>query len=137
MEDLYIKEQVESNEYMIARIAHQGLHVPTPEIVYYNSTCKVMIMTKILPCSVADYYGDADNKTPDEVYIKIRKIINDLLMAGISYPDITGYNFIEDKEGKVWIIDFGHAKVMDPNKMVDTFITKFLNGHNGWNPEFK
>jgi len=137
MNDLYIKEQVESNEYMIARIANQGLHIPTPEIIYYNSTCKVMIMTKIHQCSVADYYGDSDSETPDEVYIQIRKIIGDLLMAGISYPDITGYNFIEDNNGKVWIIDFGHAEVKAPNKMVDTFITKFLNGHNGWNPEFK
>ena len=137
MNDLYIKEQVESTEYMIARIAHQGLHIPTPEIIYYNYKSKVMLMTKIHQCCIADYYGDGDNNTPDEIYIKIRKIISDLLMAGISYPDITGYNFIEDKEGKVWIIDFGHAEVMAPNKMVDTFITKFLNGHNGWNPEFK
>ena len=98
MNDLYIKEQVESNEYMIARIAHQGLHIPTPEIIYYNYKSKVMLMTKIHQCCIADYYGDGDNNTPDEIYIKIRKIISDLLMAGISYPDITGYNFIEDKE---------------------------------------
>ena len=48
--------------------------------------------------------------------------------------------FIE-YENKLWIIDFEHATFCDysRNKSIECggFIEKFMNGHNGWNPEFR
>ena len=33
--------------------------------------------------------------------------------------------------------DFGHAYVTNPKDNIDKFVTKFINGYNGWNPSFK
>jgi hypothetical protein len=54
----------------------------------------------------------------------------------IEYIDITGYNFIE-KKGKVYIIDFGDAIYKKKDKEMNWFLSYFLGGHNGWNPDFK
>jgi hypothetical protein len=43
---------------------------------------------------------------------------------------------MEDTEGKIWIIDFGHAYYTDPSKKVNWFLKEFLDGEFGWNPDF-
>ena len=53
------------------------------------------------------------------------------------YPDITGYNFLMDKNKNIWIIDFGNAYVKSPDDPDDPFVFDFINGRNGWNPEYK
>ena len=55
---------------------------------------------------------------------------------GIEYIDITGYNFIE-KDNKVYIIDFGDAIYTKSHIEMNWFLSYFLGGHNGWNPDFK
>jgi tRNA A-37 threonylcarbamoyl transferase component Bud32 len=133
----FIKNSVERHEYELAHLSRKFLNIKTPSIISYDGKNKIMISEKIWSLNVADYYGDGDDKTPDNVYDKIRDIIRQLLNADIVYPDITGYNFIEDKNGEIWIVDFGHAYVKSPNAKVDSFVLKFLDGYNGWNPEFR
>ena len=45
------------------------------------------------------------------------------------------YYFIEHKSnGKIYILDFEHVTYVDQGE--NDFVTKFLNGYDGWNPEF-
>ena len=45
-------------------------------------------------------------------------------------------DFIE-KNNKVYIIDFGDAVYTKNNIEMNWFLSYFLGGHNGWNPDFK
>ncbi len=137
MTDTYTKKNVDKNEYQLAHIARKILGINTPRIFSYNAKTEIMISKKIDRCCICDLYGEKDENTPPKIYDKIRVIVFKLLEADIIYPDITGYNFIEDKNGVVWIVDFGHAYIREPEQPVDSFVLDFLNGHNGWNPEFK
>ena len=138
MSEKFVKEQVEYNEFALALLASKAIGIKTPKILSYNEQTKVMIMNKMKFSNVADFYGDGDDKTPDYIYTKIRKIIKKLYDYGIIFPDITGYNFLlEEKSENIWIIDFGHAYVKAPDQPDDEFIIKFINGKNGWNPNFK
>ena len=86
---------------------------------------------------VADMYGEDPKDIPKIVWDQIRVILKILYFdEGIEYIDITGYNFIE-KKGKVYIIDFGDARYTKKNKEMNWFLSYFLGGHNGWNPDFR
>ena len=141
MEDIFTKSNVEKNEFVLARLADKGLHIRTPSILSYDEETKVMKMSKMPFSNVADYYGDNDDETPISIYDKIREIIKKLYDSGICYPDITGYNFLQEEERNenvnIWVIDFGHAYAKSPDQLDDPFVMKFLNGYNGWNPNFK
>lgn len=94
-------------------------------------------MERIQEMCLADKYGDDPTKIPKVLWDQIRAIIKILYYEeGIEYIDITGYNFIE-KKGKVYIIDFGDAKYSRKNKEINWFLKYFLDGHNGWNPDFR
>ena len=80
-------------------------------------------------------YGDSPKRIPKYIFDEIRIIIKSLYDHGIIYPDITGYNFIEC-DGKIWIVDFGHAYFKKENAN-DLFVTKFIKGHDRWNPHFE
>lgn len=132
----FCKEDVSMNEYMLARLSDKVLHIPTPAIIDYDEDSKQMKMVKLDNMCIADYYGAEDSNTPEHIFENIRTIIKKLWESEIVYPDITGYNFIEDKGENVWIIDFGHAYVKKPSEKDNEFVQKFINGHNGWNPDF-
>lgn len=137
MSEKFVKEKVEYNEFALALLASKSIGIKTPQIYSYNEQTMVMIMSKLNMNSIADFYGDEDNKTPAYIYAKIRKIIKKLYNSGITYPDITGYNFLIDKNQNIWIIDFGHASIKSPDLPDDQFVVEFINGKNGWNPNFK
>ena len=85
---------------------------------------------------LADKYGDDPADIPEWIWHEIRNILRILYEEeGIEYVDITSYNFIE-KDGKVYVIDFGDAKYTDYEE-VDWFLTEFLDGENSWNPDYK
>jgi tRNA A-37 threonylcarbamoyl transferase component Bud32 len=123
---MFVKQNVSKQEYRLQRLASSYVNVPT--IIDYNPKTKVMTMEK-LGMNVADMYGD---DVPAYLFEKMQKIIHTLFQRGIYYPDITGYNFIEN-EKDVYLIDFGHAS----QKVIDPFIYEFINGHCAWNPRFK
>lgn len=131
---MFVKENVTNSEFMLNRITN-FLDIPSPTVLSYNEN--ILKLEKIEGMSISDFYGENDKDVPIEIYESIRKIIKDLLKIGICYPDITGYNFMIDDKEKVWIVDFGHAYVASPEKKLDEFIEKFINGFNGWNPLFK
>jgi len=133
----FIKHNVEVNEYNIHKIVYNLGLVNVPEIYHYDKPNKIMSMKKINQLCLSDMYGADASSIPIHIFNQIREIIKILHYNYIDYPDITGYNFIEDKTGKVWIIDFGHAKCRNLNEKSNPFITKFIDGFNGWNPRFK
>lgn len=99
-------------------------------------------MDSIEGLCLADIYTDDPAEIPDLIWIKIESILTILFeMEGIEYVDITPYNFMEDKNGKIWIIDFGDA-YYTPNKKGEGaenwFLRSLLAGECGkaWNTDF-
>jgi RIO-like serine/threonine protein kinase len=94
-------------------------------------------MEKIDNMCLADQYGEDPRNIPKIVWDQIRTILKILYNEeGIEYIDITGYNFIE-KKGKIYIIDFGDAIYTKKDREMNWFLSYFLSGHNGWNPDFR
>jgi tRNA A-37 threonylcarbamoyl transferase component Bud32 len=130
----YTKENVSLCEYKIHKYVYNLKIVNIPRIKSYNKKTKQMKMVRVGTMSLSDYYGETEEHISDELFAKIRNIIQTLYDHDILYIDITGYNFIENDD-KLWIIDFEHATYNHPRK-TDQFVERFLEGHNGWNPEF-
>ena len=130
----YTKENVSLCEYKIHKYVYNLKIVNIPKIKSYNRKTKQLKMVRVGTMSVSDYYGETAEHISDELFARIRNIIQTLYDHDILYIDITGYNFIENDK-KLWIIDFEHATYNHPRK-TDQFVEKFLEGHNGWNPEF-
>jgi len=116
----------------------------TPKIIDYkleynkitNEYTGNIIMEHLNAPCLADTYSDDATKIPKVTWDKIRQIIQILYdEEGIEYIDITGYNFIE-KDNKMYINDFGDAEYTKKSKKINWFLEEFLNGHNGWNPDF-
>ena len=134
-EDVYFtKENVSLCEYKIHKYIYNLNIVNVPKIKSYNRKTKQLKMVRVGTMSLSDYHGETPEHISDELFTKIRNIIQTLYDHDILYIDITGYNFIENDD-KLWIIDFEHATYNHPRK-TDEFVEKFLEGHNGWNPEF-
>jgi tRNA A-37 threonylcarbamoyl transferase component Bud32 len=130
----YTKENVSLTEYKIHKYVYNLHIVNIPKIKSYNKETKQMKMVKVGTMNISDYYGESAENIGDDLFTKIRNMIQKLYDHDILYVDITGYNFIEN-DNKLWIIDFEHATYNYPMK-TDEFVEKFLKGHNGWNPEF-
>jgi tRNA A-37 threonylcarbamoyl transferase component Bud32 len=130
----YTKENVSLCEYKIHKYVYNLNIVNVPKIKSYNRKTKQMKMVRVGTMSLSDYYGETAEHIHEDLFARIRNIIQTLYDNDILYIDITGYNFIEN-DNKLWIIDFEHATYNHPRK-TDEFVEKFLEGHNGWNPEF-
>ena len=106
--DTFVKENVELDEYYIHILAKQS-GIPCPRIISYDSDTKQLLMEKINGSTIADMYGASESNIYDSLWFRMRNIIRSLYFnSDIVYPDITGYNFIEDSiTNKLYIIDFG------------------------------
>jgi len=135
MEEYFYKQNVEAQEYLTQDFVYNQHIVNVPRPHKYRPMTKILKMVKIPNMSVADYWGENFNKIPTNIIEEIRTCIEILYNNYIEYPDITGYNFIYH-DGKIWIIDFEHAKYNIHRKTYDPFILSFINGHNGWNPDY-
>ena len=111
--------------------------VKIPEIIEYNEESKIMVMKKVGNSNLSDNYGEDAMDVPDELFTQVVKIVRNLVLHNIEYPDLTGYNFVEDNEGKVWIIDFGHSSLMSTKQIDNIHIQNICNGYKKWNPEFR
>jgi len=111
----------------------------TPEIYdvdFADDEC-IISMEDLEASCLADKYGDLPENIPIKYWEQIRTILAILFeREGIEYIDITPYNFIE-KNDKIYIIDFGDAYYTHKSKEVNWFLKEVLDGHNGWNPDFK
>jgi len=107
-----------------------------PHWLSYDHETKTMILEKIDQMNVADMYGADFTSVPKSIVDKMREIIATLYSKNIVYLDITPYNFIEDKEGKVWNIDFEHASFLGAPEGDTSFVEAFINGEESWNEAF-
>ena len=129
----YIKENVSLKEYKIHTYVYDLGIVNIPKVVSYDKKTKQMKMIRVGIMNVSDFYGADAKDISEELFDKIRSVIQTLYDHNILYIDITGYNFIECGD-KLWIIDFEHARYNAKRK--NKFVEKFLEGANEWNPEF-
>ena len=130
----FIKENVSLDEYELHKYVYNLGIVNIPKLYEYNQEKKVMVMERLGGMSVSDMYGSEASCIDTEIFNKIRSIVQLLLDHGVEYPDITGYNFMEDDD-KIWVIDFGDARYVN-GRVEDPFILQFLKGHNEGNPFF-
>ena len=87
------------------------------------------------PC-LAEVYGDDPEDVPQWIRDDILDILYTLYTIGeIEYIDVTPYNFVE-RDGVVWIIDFGHARRRTPN--IDPYLDEVFATWEitKWNPDF-
>lgn len=140
----YVKQNVCKYEYKLYRLLGY-LYYFIPKLIDYNETTCELTMQKIDNMCISDMYGEDFKNVPLNVVEKIINIIYTLYDDGFCYPDITGYNFIEDSNGTVWIIDFEHCFCKGSNNILSNkekeqikFIKKFISGEaQCWNPEFR
>jgi RIO-like serine/threonine protein kinase len=109
----------------------------TPNVVYVDGLN--VVMESVNGLSLYDKYGDSPSDIPEWIWTEIFRILTVLYECeGIEYVDITSYNFME-AEGKIWIIDFGHAyytKKKGGEKPDNWFLQGVLDGEKRWNPDF-
>ena len=92
-------------------------------------------MDLIPDLTLFDRYGYDVEELPDEIRSQVYDIVDTLYRNGIQYVDITPHNFIEEN-GKVWIIDFGHAS--NRKRLCKYLIKLFNQGYLfAWNADFR
>ena len=102
----------------------------------------VVQMDSVKGACLANLYSDDPDMLPDPIWYEIERILAVLYeREGIEYVDITSYNFMEDGDGKIWIIDFGDAYYTPRAKgepALNWFLRSVLDGESGkaWNPDF-
>lgn len=151
---LFMKENVSLREYKIYKYLDNMCVLFIPKLYRYDKNTKILTTQRIHGMSVADFYGEDFECVPAKIIAQIRGMIRILYNIGIVYPDITGYNFLVDKEENVWIIDFehcfyiNHLLIIDENTLDDVddipdkeeniqFVYDFSHKKvNGWNPYF-
>lgn len=148
MSNIFVKENVNENEYFIhewvyyliknnSKSKENHINIKVPKIYNYDSENKRLSMQMIYGDNLSNIYGEDIKNVPKKLINIIQKTINLMNSYLVEYPDITGYNFMLDKNDNLWIIDFEHAKCRDIQEPTDDFVLKFINGTNEWNPEFK
>ena len=106
----------------------------SPPVLRYTPT--TIVMEHMNALCIADQYGDSIDAIPDWIREEIVAILYTVYVTlGIEYIDITPYNFIE-KDGKVWVIDFGHAAKV--TEEVHPFLEEVFDTWtlSKWNPDF-
>jgi tRNA A-37 threonylcarbamoyl transferase component Bud32 len=135
----YVKHNVDQSEFFMQKYVYQLNIVNVPEIIEYDEANKIMVMRKVGKNNLSHNYGENATDVPDELFDEVVKIVRTLVEHGIDYPDLTGYNFVEDTDtyGKIWIIDFEHAKLATSKEITNIQITNICNGKQIWNPDFR
>ncbi len=141
MSDTFVKHDVGLGEYnmhnyVLNVLAKSGIYLNVPRIISYDRGSGTMTMERIRGMSVADFYGEDISSVPEHVLQQIRYIICKLWNNNIIYPDITGYNFIQDEDEDIWLIDFEHSYFFYDEFGLDPFVREFIGGLNSWNPDF-
>ena len=132
----YVKHGVSEHEYEMQKYVRSLNIVRVPGVAAYCKETHIMAMPLVGVMSVSDMYGASAEDVPDEVFESIVDTVQLLVAHGIEFPDLTGYNFVEDltKPGEVWIIDFEHATLNDD--ITNPAIIALVAGERQWNPDF-
>lgn len=127
-----VKYNVSLHEYHMHRYIQELEVFNVPKIIAYDIERKVLVTENI----GNDYVNKNDhieNTNTDDVktvFDEIRKIIKNLVMYNIEYPDIIETNFIFYND-KLWITNFEKARTITGR--LNGFVSKFIDGLN----EFK
>ena len=131
----YVKRDVTAHEVAMQRRALER-GVPCPEIVDWDPDARTLTMRRLPGMSVSDFYGENASAVPSEVFSRIRRLVEHLVdVAGLDFPDLTGYNIMVYNE-QMWIIDFEHAREVQRRDDCCEFVQRFLAGEDSWNAEF-
>ena len=145
---IFIKHNVAYNEYFIhqwtisllenlSKKKDTNINIHVPKILTYDPIKKILTMQKIHGENLSNIYGENIKEVPIKLIKIIRQLLALLDQYLIDYIDITGYNFMLDKNENLWILDFEHAKCRNKDDPSDPFLLEFINGNLSWNPEFK
>ena len=90
-------------------------------------------------CNLAHIYGEEAEDVPSFVWAKIRYMVQTLLEEeGIEYLDVTPYNFLEQQNSRIYMVDFGDARYHRPNTSIDWYLQDFVyDQETMWNSDFK
>lgn len=107
----------------------------SPKVI--RCTRNSIVMENLDANCLADAYGENLEDIPQWIKDDIVDILYMLYMhVGIEYVDVTPYNFVE-KDGIVWVVDFGHAKEADYDNPDDFLDETFANWDlQKWNCDF-
>ena len=147
-ENQFVKSNVSYNEYFIqnwtfellkslSKTKKTSINIHVPQVIHYDQDKKQLTMQKIYGDNLSNIYGEDIKDVPIKLIKIIRKLINLMNYYLVEYIDLTGYNFMLDKNDNLWIIDFGHAKCREKDDTPDPFLLEFIQGKLSWNPEFK
>ena len=128
----YVKNNVSKHEYNMQKHGYDLGIVNVPKILYYCAQTQRMAMNRVGKMSISDMYGEDAKLVPDDIFKTISSIIQLLIKHNIVYPDLTGYNFVEDTNGEIWIIDFEHASL---NEHINSILS-VCSGNKIWNANF-
>lgn len=131
----FVKTAVSEHEYSMQQYAYLN-NIPVPEI--YSFSNNVMTMQMLPGMTLDQRYGQ---NVPDSAFERVRELVIQMDEIGIDYPDLTGHNFMATYDqcnvvDRIWVIDFEHARRIRDRKQCSKFVRKFIDGHNGWNPQF-
>lgn len=107
----------------------------SPSVI--RCTHNSIVMENLQANCLADAYGESLDDIPDWIKADIVDILYMLYMhVGIEYVDVTPYNFVE-KDGIVWVVDFGDAREADYDNP-DDFLYDILGNWElqKWNCDF-
>lgn len=84
--------------------------------------------------TISEAFGEHIDDLPNEIRQSMYDILSTLWQHGIQYRDVTPYNFTY-KDGRVWVIDFGHA---NEYKRLNGYLRNIFNQGwlVNWNPDF-
>ena len=128
-------------EVELQRVSAQHNFTPNIHEVITHKDLSIVCMDRVEGKTIYHLYGDNPDTIPESVWFDIQKILSTLFFEeGIEYIDITPFNFLETKAGKIIIIDFGHAYYAEKHHNGvprNWFLKGFLGGKFGWNPDFR
>ena len=126
------EEQIRNEVQLQMRATKKGL---APRII--DTDYKTYIkMEKLNNMCIAYVYGEELKDCPKHLTKEVYKIIYKLYHeCDIQYIDVTPYNFIEDLDGRLWVIDFGDAIPVKKN----WYLQEVLENESilEWTPDYK
>ena len=132
-DSFFVKRGVAPAEHE-AQQAAVALGIAAPRVLSYDPPTAVLTMERVAGDCLANAYGEEAGDLPPELWSSVRSLVAALRAGGLWYVDITAYNFMQDRAGRIWIVDFGHCRVGGPP---DAFVDAFVSGHRAWNPDFR
>lgn len=111
-----------------------------PRVYNYDETSGELIVKRIVGGETLAYkYGTCFDMVPEDISEQVRTIVNDLYEHGLRYKAISPYNFMVDKNNKVYLIDAKFIDFVNLNtigSVKDDFVERFINGLDEWNTEY-